>query len=301
MSSPDVPGRAGPAGVIHDIGYRHYDGLRLGQAEVARALFVESLRGAYGIGRSARSKIMPALLLAGTCLPALIVAVIVNVTAADPLPITYTEYALAISPLVALYVAGQAPASVSRDLRFRVVSLYFSRPLRRVDYVRAKYAALATAIFALVTIPVLVLYVGALLAQLPFWAQTRGMLASLAGNLLLAVVLAGLGLVIAALTPRRGLGVAAVITVLVMATGVQGSLQALGQEQGSTALADYSGLVSPFTLVNGVLVWAFDASTADTTGPPGTTGGLVFLAVALASIAACYGLLMVRYRKVSVS
>lgn len=301
MSSPESVGRAAPTGVIHDIGYRHYSGSRLGQGEITRALFLESLRGAYGIGRSTRSKLMPLLLLAGTCLPALIVAVVVNITGADRLPITYTEYTLAISPLIALYVAGQAPASVSRDLRFRVVSLYFSRPLRRTDYVRAKYVALAAAIFTLVTLPLLVLYAGALLAQLPLWAQTRGLLAAVVGSLLLAVVLAGLGLVIAALTPRRGFGVAAVITVLIMATGVQGSLQALGQEQGSAALADYSGLVSPFTLVNGVLVWAFEASSADTTGPSGTAGGLVFLAVALALAASCYGLLIMRYRKVSVS
>ena len=67
--------------------------------------------------------------------------VIAAVTDDDELPGDYTSYVLNVQLLVMVYVAGQAPASVSRDLRFRVVSLYFSRPLERIDYVVAKYAA----------------------------------------------------------------------------------------------------------------------------------------------------------------
>lgn len=289
------------SGVIHDIGFRHYDGLRLGRGQVVRALFTESARGAYGLGRSTRSKIMPFLLLAGVCLPALIVVVVLNITGGNELPIGYAEYPLAVSPLLSLYVAGQAPALVSRDLRFRVVSLYFSRPLRRVDYVRAKLAALTTALLVLTALPVLVLYAGALLAKLPFRAQTREAGVALLGCVLLSVLLAGLALVVAAMTPRRGLGVAAVITVLIMLTAVQGTLQVLGQEQGNPALSGWSGLLTPFTLVSGLQVWAFDASLADTPDPPGALGGPVYLAVALGVAAACYALLVLRYRRVSLS
>ena len=66
-------GTAGPSshqGVIHDLGYRHYDGPRLGRAHITRALFVDSARGAYGLGRPARNKITPMLLLGAICLPA---------------------------------------------------------------------------------------------------------------------------------------------------------------------------------------------------------------------------------------
>ena len=48
------------AGIIYDIGFRHYDGPRLGRRQVVLALFAESARGAYGIGRSTRSKISAA-------------------------------------------------------------------------------------------------------------------------------------------------------------------------------------------------------------------------------------------------
>ena len=65
--------------VIHDIGYRHYDGPRLATREIERALFTETVRAAFGWGRSARSKIMPLLLLAATLLPALIMCIVMSV------------------------------------------------------------------------------------------------------------------------------------------------------------------------------------------------------------------------------
>ena len=301
MSVPEQSRAPESAGVIHDIGFRHYDGPRLGRREVVRALFVESARGAYGLGRSTRSKIMPFLLLAVVMLPALIVGVILNVTGGDELGIGYAEYPLNVLPLLSLYVAGQAPALVSRDLRFRVVSLYFSRPLRREDYVRAKLAALTCALAVFTCLPVLVLYAAALLAELPFWTQTREAAVALLGCLVLSVLLAGIALVVAAMTPRRGLGVAAVITVLVMSTAVQGILQVLGQEQGNASLENWSGLLSPFTLVSGLQLWAFDAPLQDVPDPPGVAGGWVYLAVTLLVAAGSYALLVMRYRRVSVS
>ena len=228
---------------------------------MARSLLVDSLRGAYGLGRSARSKILPMLLLAFMCLPALVMVVVVNGTAADSLPVAYTSYAFALQTVVAIFVAGQAPQSVSRDLRFHTVPLYLARPLLRTDYVLAKFAALSGAMMLLLTAPLLILYAGALLAHLPWWPQTRGLLQALVGAALLAMVLSAIGLLIAAVTPRRGLGVAAIITVLLVATAVSGVTQGIAQEQGATTLAGYGGLIGPFTLVDGVQVWLFGTET----------------------------------------
>ncbi len=66
------PSTAGPAGVIHDLGYRPYAGPRLGEGPVAWAFFVTGLRNTYGLGRSGRSKVLPMILLAMMLLPALI-------------------------------------------------------------------------------------------------------------------------------------------------------------------------------------------------------------------------------------
>jgi ABC-2 type transport system permease protein len=288
-------------GAIHDIGYRRYDGPRLGPSYIARSLFVHSLRGAFGLGRSARSKVMPLLLLAVMTVPAVIIAAVAILTGADELPVEYTAYAVNLQIVVAIFVASQAPQSVSRDLRFRVVALYFSRPLSRHAYVNAKLLAMTAALFVLLAVPLLVLYAGALLAELPVWPNTRDVLAGLAGAAGFAVVLASLGLSIAAFTPRRGVGVAAVVAVLLVLAGVCGVVQGIAEEQGNPDVAGWAGLISPFALVDGVQVWALGAETSTVEGPPGTTGGLVFLAVAVGLVAACYGLLLLRYRKVSVS
>ena len=136
------------AGVIHDIGYRHYDGPRLGESYVQRALFTDSLRGAYGLGRSARSKVMPMLLLAVMCLPAVVMVVVTSMIRADELPVAYRDYPFEFQVVVAIFVAGQAPVLVSRDLRYRVVPLYFARPLGRTAYVRAKLGAMLVAVLA---------------------------------------------------------------------------------------------------------------------------------------------------------
>ncbi len=192
MSTPSesaVPAPRTNQGVIHDLGYRHYDGPRLGRAYIARALAAREREGAYGLGRSARSKVMPMLLLGAICLPAFIIAVVAAVTDVDELPADYTSYVLNVQALVMIYVAAQSPALVSRDLRFRVMSLYFSRPLHRIDYVVAKYAAMTTAVFVLMALPLTIMFVGALLAKLPIDEQVPDYLRSLGGALLTALVL----------------------------------------------------------------------------------------------------------------
>jgi ABC-2 type transport system permease protein len=288
-------------GVIHDIGFRHYTGPRLGRGYLLLSLYTESLRGAYGLGRSGKSKIMPFVLLTAMILPAFIVAVVTAVTNADKLPLAYTSYSIQVQTIISVFLAAQAPALVSRDLRFKVMPLYFSRPLVRNDYVLAKLAALTTAVFILVAVPLTVLYVGALLAKLPFWAQTRGYLASLVGAAVLALVLAAIGLLIASITPKRGFGVAAIITVLLMLSVVSAVLQAISLDEGHKKAAGYLSAINPVGLVDGVQVWVLRADSSTQAGPPGTLGGLVFVLLTVGLVATCYGFMLLRYRRVSAS
>lgn len=288
---------SGEGSVIYDLGYRHYDGRRLGSWQATRALFVHTLLGAYGLRRSARSKIVPLMLLALAGLPAVIIAVMMNVQPTDEPPVAYTGYAIVVWLLLAIYVAGQAPQAVSRDLRFRTVALYLSRPLERSQYVLAKFAALAAAVFVFVAVPLTVMFAAALLAELPAWQQVRGWLAGLLGAALFALVLSGIALVIAATTPRRGVGVGVIVAVLVVFSGLAGVIQEIALENQQQTLAGYAGLVGPFSLVDGVQVWLLHAEPSFPAGPPGTLGGLVYLATALAVVAGCYGILLLRYRK----
>ncbi|WP_328537873.1 ABC transporter permease [Streptomyces sp. NBC_00344] len=284
---------------IHNIGYRKYDGPRLGRAYARRSLFSQSLRGAYGLGRSAKSKVLPMILFAVMCVPAAILVAVAVATKAKDLPLDYTRYAIVTQALIGLFLAAQAPQSVSRDLRFKSIPLYFSRPIERVDYVVAKFAALASALFVLTAAPLVILYVGALLAKLDFADQTKGFGQGLVSVALLSVLFSGIALVVAALTPRRGFGVAAVIAVLTITYGAVSTVQAIAFEQGSSGAVTWLGLFSPITLIDG-LQTAFLGATSSFPGGegPGAGTGVVYLLVILALIAGAYAVLMRRYRKV---
>ncbi len=292
-------GAAPVADVIHNIGYRHYDGPRLGRAYARRSLFSQSLRGAYGLGRSAKSKVLPMLLAGVMCLPAGIIVAVAVATKTDELPVEYTRYAIILQAVIGLFVAAQAPQSVSRDLRFKTVPLYFSRPIETADYVVAKFAAMASAIFLLTGTPVLILYVGALLGKLDFVDQTKGFAQGMVSVALLSLLFAGIGLVIAALTPRRGFGVAAVIAVLTISYGAVSVMQGIANEQGETGAIEWIGLFSPITLIDGIGS-AFLGATSAAPGQfgPDAAVGLAYLLVYAVLIAGAYGLLLRRYRKV---
>lgn len=289
--------------VIHNIGYRHYEGLRLGRGYLRLSLFSQSLRGAYGLGRSAKSKVLPMLLLAAMCVPALIIVAVANFTHMTKLPVEYTRYAVSLQMVIGLYLAAQAPQSVSRDLRFKTVPLYFSRPIERIDYVTAKFAALTAALFILTAAPLVILYAGALLAKFGFAAQTSGFGKGLVAALLLSLLFAGIGLVIAAITPRRGLGVAAVIAVFVISYGAVLSVQAVAMAQENDSAIGWLGLFSPITLIDGFQRRWLGATSSfpHEAGPSGVLAGCAYLLVPLALIVGSFGLLMRRYRKVGLS
>ncbi|MCF3118517.1 ABC transporter permease subunit [Streptomyces arenae] len=284
---------------IHNIGYRDYDGPRLGRAYARRSLFSQSLRGAYGLGRSAKSKVLPMILFAVMCVPAAIMVAVAVATKANDLPLDYTRYAIVMQAVISLFLASQAPQAVSRDLRFKTVPLYFSRPIERGDYVLAKFAALTSALFVLTAAPLLVLYVGALLAKLDFADQTKGLGQGLVSVALLSLLFSGIALVISAITPRRGFGIAAVIAVLTITYGAVSTVQAIAYEQGSTGAIAWLGLFSPITLIDGVQTAFLGATSAFPGGEGPSAGvGVVYVLVVLGLIAGCYGAMMRRYRKV---
>lgn len=284
---------------IHNIGYRNYDGPRLGRAYARRSLFSQSLRGAYGLGRSAKSKVLPMILFAVMCLPAAIMVAVAVATKAKDLPVDYTRYAIFLQAVISLFLAAQAPQTVSRDLRFKTVPLYFSRPIERGDYVLSKLAAMTSALFILTAAPLLVLYVGALLAKLDSADQTKGFAQGLVSVALLSLLFSGIALVISAITPRRGFGIAAVIAVLTITYGAVSTVQAIAYEQGSTGAIAWLGLFSPITLIDGVQTAFLGATSAFPGGEGPSSGvGVVYVLVVLGLIAGCYGAMMRRYRKV---
>ncbi|MDX6259136.1 MAG: type transport system permease protein [Kribbellaceae bacterium] len=286
------------AGVIHDIGYRHYDGPRLGRFAIWQALVVSSLRHAYGLGRSGKSKVMPILLLAVMVVPVAIIVGIETALQFDKPPLTQVQYISFLQAVIALYLASQSPQLFSRDLRYRSIVLYLARPLRRTDYALAKLTALILALLILIGLPLVILYAGALLAKFDFTDMTKEFLSGLVAALLLSILLAAIGGLISAATPRRGFAVAAIIAVLIVSfTAVVTTTAILNsQADQDTTAARYTNLGSPFTLVEVLQSFILRGGGSF---KPTTAQGLVFAAVYVALVALCVWGVNTRYAKVA--
>jgi ABC-2 type transport system permease protein len=302
---------AAGTGIIHDLGYRHYEGARLGRAGIIRALYWHSLRSAFGIGRGAKAKIVPILMFALMCLPAIVNAIAMAQQPGQSPIVDYDTYLFRLRPLVMLiFVAAQAPELVSRDLRSHVLPLYLSRPMRRLDYPLAKFAAFTVACLALLEIPLLLLYLGTI-TQVhgpgAIWSQTRALIPGLLIGLLWAVLLAAIGLLLASFSGRRAYATGAIAIYFFLSWVLAGILLAVsggrGEAFGGPAVAGpgarLSGLVSPFTTLDGVRQWLGGTSRGPIPDPGsyGAAYGVMFLVL----LAAAIGGLAVRYRKAGVA
>ncbi len=282
-----------PAGVIHDIGYQRYTGVRLGRGYAARSLYTHGVRTVFGLGRSGKAKIFPWFVVGVLFVVATVDVAVRSQTGL--MPITYLKFADDVTLLLVLFIAAAAPELVSRDLRNKVLPLYFSRPLRRIDYAWAKFLALSTAVWLLLAGPLLLVFVGGAFG-LPTWHQRWHEFGDFLGGLglaaIYALVFAAFGLVISSILSRR-LVAAAVIVGYFLVTAAVGA--AMGQIIGGTRGKGLSHLLNPATMVAGLKEFLFRVRGTDIDGI-----GPVFLIVTVAFTAAGVLFLILRYRKVSV-
>ena len=170
------------------------------------------------------------------------------------------DYYFIIQIVLVIFCAVVAPELVGRDQRTHTLSLYFSRALRRQDYAVAKLAALTTGMLAITVIPQVILFVGNGLAVSDFgdylqdkWRDLPSILGS---AVLLSCLIAAIGLVIAAQTPRRAYSTVAIVAAFLLTFAVGASLfEAADQDVGRFAL-----LISPSHVVEGFTLWFFDAA-----------------------------------------
>jgi ABC-2 type transport system permease protein len=282
-------------GTIYDIGYRHYDGPRLGRRGAIGAIVGAGLRAVFGFGRSGRSKIIPwgAVILAA--LPA-VVAVAVRVLAGDILDLyDYDGYIWNVGALLPIFLAAQAPELVVNDIRHRVLPLYFSRPIRRIDYVVAKVTALAIGLLALTLAPVLLLFIGRVLSTDDLVAavgdEVGAMPEIIGSGVIHAVVLASIGLAICSLAGRRAYAAGAVLAVFLIGGVISDSFSENGQ--------DVAAFVSPLAILDGTRQWLFggavDGAPAATSELPLALYGLAALILVLVS----WAVLAIRYRRLT--
>ena len=285
-------------GTIYDIGYRRYDGPRLGRRGAVGAIVGAGIRAVFGLGRSARSKVLPWGAVALALAPA-VIAVAIRVLVGDIVELyDYHNYLWGIGALFTIFIAAQAPELVVNDMRHRVLPLYFSRPIRRLDYVTAKLVALAVGLLALTLLPVLVLFAGRLRAAdavIGTLGDEAGALPGIIGNAVIhAITLASLGLAISALAARRAYAAGAVLGVFL----IGGAVSAIFAESGG-GLVDFAPFLNPLAILDGAREWLFGGSVAESpvaqSDLPLWTYGVATAVLTLVS----WAILALRYRRVT--
>lgn len=296
------------AGSIYDLGYRRYEGVRLGRGHAVAAIYWHTLRSIFGIGRGTGTKVVAIGLAVVTLVPAA-VQLAVAAIASDTISVIHAEgYYSYIQWPLAVFLAAVAPEVVGRDQKTRVLTLYFSRSLLRQDYVLAKALALVTSLLLLTLVPQAVMMLGNAFAGdstagylRDNWRDTFPIVAS---GLLLSVFFAAVGLLVASQTPRRAYATGGILAYFAVGLTV-GSV--LAQAAGSV-FQEFGLLVSGFHIVQGFTAWIFGSGL----GVPGAKSGAEddlaraglapgwYAAAALAMAAAAFALVYQRYRRMQV-
>jgi ABC-2 type transport system permease protein len=295
---------SGPGGSIYDLGYQGYEGLRLGRRSATVALFWNTLRACFGIGRGGRAKIAPFVLAALTLLPAVIAVGIAALAAQagaqleEASPIRYDSYNGLASVLIILFCGAQAPELFGRDQRYSVLPLYFSRTLARSDYALAKVGGLVLALFLVDIAPQVVLFAGRVFVAVD---PITGILDEIGAvprfvlqGALVAGLLGGLSGLIAAYTPRRAYATAAIIALFI----VSPIIVALVDNLASSDLARFVIFLSAPDVLAGTNAAIFESLSDNPVIASLDLPGWTYLLVAVIGIVGSIGLTIRRYQRI---
>jgi ABC-2 type transport system permease protein len=302
MATPPDLVAGSATGSIFDLGYRGYDGPRLGRRHAISTLFAHSLKWTFGIGRGGRAKIAPFALAGLTLIPAIIAVAIralAGPAAAGMSQITPQHYLTDVQTIIAFFVTAQAPELLGRDQRHHVLTLYFSRALERTDYALAKYGALVCALSLVLLAPQAILLLGIIFASIDLGAGLGEALPLvppiLLSTLVAAAFFSGIGLVISAFTPRRAFASGAIVAAFLVLSGVVSVLVFRG---GLRDPFRYVALLDPYALLDGLASTLFGVTSRNLTVERSGIDPGIFAAGACVVALATLLVLVVRYRRI---
>ena len=233
-------------GEVFDLGYRGYDGPREGRVRAYKALWMNGVRTALGIGRSWGAKVMPAILLIAVISPALVGVIVASLAGPEDI-ISHSDYYGIVSIVLLLFSAIVAPELLCPDRRDRVLGLYLVRPLTTTDYVAARWLAFLSVTLPLVLAGQVVLFFGMTLAAADpvqyvedNWLDVPRFL--LAG-LVVAVYTTTVPLAVSAFTPRRAYAAALIIGAFIISLAVIGFLTSPAPIDGDCERVVQNGVV----------------------------------------------------------
>lgn len=152
------------SGEVFDLGYQHYEGPREGRMRARRALWIDGMRTAIGLGRGARAKLLPALLSIIVVMTAIIIALTAAAANIGDDFANHADFYRIISVVLLIFSAIIAPELLCPDRRDGVIYLYLVRPLTTTDYIIGRWLAFFTVTFALIIVGQIILFAGLTLA-----------------------------------------------------------------------------------------------------------------------------------------
>ncbi|MBC8087627.1 MAG: hypothetical protein H7Z40_10195, partial [Phycisphaerae bacterium] len=220
---------------IHDLGYRRYEGEREGPRGAWIAIFTQGVRTMFGLGRSAKAKVVPVFVVVVTLLQ-VIGALFASSVSQGQLPVRYGNVLEGSIFLYVLFIAAQGPEVFSRDQQHRILPLVLTRASSRQAYVSARLASVVMSVFLLVFGCLFLLYAGEIgLAADP--AKRFGEIGTriwpvFAVSALTSMALGGIGAGVSSWSPRRAFATASIIALVLLTAAV------------SEGLADLAGVAS---------------------------------------------------------
>jgi ABC-2 type transport system permease protein len=153
------------SGVVYDLGYKPYEGQRLGRSGAIKAMIKDGLRRSFGIRRKARKKIYPWLLAGIAFLPAIAFVAFAflwgSFSPDSESPFGgHAQYISLVGTVIILFVASAAPNLLIPDREDGVLAVYSSRPMTVWDYILGRVGALFAVAATFFIVPNLVMYVG---------------------------------------------------------------------------------------------------------------------------------------------
>jgi ABC-2 type transport system permease protein len=272
MVAPNVPspapgvGEPSRYGEIFDRGYKRYHGPRLGRRGAFFSLVRYSIKRALGIKKSWTAKIIPIFLYVAAFIPVVAYIAISAIVQGEEVW-NYPDFFGLIFVIEGIFVATIAPEMLCGDRRENVLSLYFSRAIKRFDYILAKLVAAAVLTLTISVVPAVILWLGhQFLEDSPLTAMKDNL--DDLGRILLvgtsiAFYLGAIGLLVSSFTGRKSIAVAVILIGFALSNGFAFLFYAVLEESDNRRFFVF---MSPI-----VLIGNFVESVFNVVSPPGST------------------------------
>jgi ABC-2 type transport system permease protein len=285
---------------ILDRGYRRYDGERRGVPGAIRSVMVDSVRRMLGMKRAIWHKLLPALTILISYVPAIVfvgvIALLPEQVVEEPDDATYAFYYFFITTAILLFTAVVGPDVICTDRRTGMLGIYLASPLTRGTYLLAKALSIASTLLIVTVGPPLLLLIG-------YTLEGYGpddpvdfvllLLRIVGAGVAVSVLYTAVVLAVSSTTPRRA-AASAGIAMLVIGTAIVAGILV-----GGADASPYFLLIDLFSLPFEVAVVIFGetSESEDVASLPSIAlvGGYVAWVVAL------FGLAWFRYQRLDVT